>query len=45
MHGAGIQAPDITLEQRAEILRESGKRPLAEVLPAYGLTLQTFALV
>ncbi|MGH2692379.1 MAG: hypothetical protein ACRDHM_07720, partial [Actinomycetota bacterium] len=41
----GIEAPEITLEQYAEILREAGKRPLAEVLPAYALNLQTFALV
>lgn len=45
MRDAGIEAPEITLEQYAEILREAGKRPLAEVLPASGLNLQTFALV
>jgi hypothetical protein len=45
MRDAGIEAPEITLEQYAEILKESGKRPLAEVLPAYGLNVQTFALV
>lgn len=45
MRDAGIEAPEITLEQYAEILREAGKRPLEEVLPAYGLNVQTFALV
>jgi hypothetical protein len=45
MRDAGIEAPEITLEQYAEILKEAGKRPLAEVLPAYGLNVQTFALV
>jgi hypothetical protein len=45
MRDAGIKAPEITLEQYAEILREAGTRPLEEVLPAFGLNVQTFALV
>jgi hypothetical protein len=45
MREAGIKAPEITLEQYAEILKEAGKRPLEQVLPEYGLNTQTFALV
>ncbi|MGH2685731.1 MAG: hypothetical protein ACRDJP_09730 [Actinomycetota bacterium] len=46
MREAGIRAPDISLEQYAEILRSqaSGDRFL-EVLERFGLNLQTFALV
>lgn len=45
MKDAGIEAPDITLQQYADILRRSRSTPLEEVLPEFGLTLQTFALV
>ena len=45
MKEAGVEAPDITLEQYAEILRKSKTVPLDQVLPEFGLTLQTFALV
>jgi hypothetical protein len=46
MRDAGIRAPDISLEQYAEILssRTSGEEFL-EVLQRFGLDLQTFALV
>ena len=46
MRKAGIQAPDITLEQYAEILKSgaSGDAFLL-VLQRFGLTLQTFAMV
>lgn len=43
---AGIEAPDISFEQYVEILRRQTKgEPIAEVLGAFGLDLQTFALV
>jgi hypothetical protein len=45
MREAGIEAPDITLEQYADILRRSGSESLEKVLPEYGLNVQTFALV
>jgi hypothetical protein len=46
MHKAGIVAPEITLEQYADILRRQGAgEPQQEVLASFGLTLQTFALV
>ncbi|MDQ4004791.1 MAG: hypothetical protein M3135_00610 [Actinomycetota bacterium] len=46
MRDAGIRAPDISLEQYAEILssQTSGDQFL-EVLKRFGLDLQTFALV
>ena len=43
---AGVEAPDITLEQYAEILRrQTGGEPITEVLASFGLDLRTFALV
>ncbi|HEX9823538.1 MAG TPA: hypothetical protein VGB51_03975 [Actinomycetota bacterium] len=46
MRDAGIEAPDISLEQYAELLRRQGSgEPVADVLKAFGLDLQTFALV
>jgi hypothetical protein len=43
---AGVEAPDITLEQYAEILRrQSQGQPVTEVLSDFGLDLRTFALV
>ena len=45
MREAGIVAPEITLEQYADILRRSRETPLEQVLPEFGLNLQTFALV
>jgi hypothetical protein len=46
MRDAGIRAPDVSLEQYAEILssQTSGEQFL-EVLKRFGLNLQTFALV
>ena len=45
MREAGIEAPDISLEQYADILVKSKTAPLQEVLSEFGLTIQTFALV
>ncbi len=45
MKEAGVVAPDITLEQYAEILRRGKEMPLEQLLPEFGLNLQTFALV
>ena len=45
MRDAGIQAPEITLEQYAEIIHRGGTEPLEKVLPEFGLTVQTFAMV
>ena len=45
MRDAGVEAPDITLEQYADILQRSKTTPLEKVLPEFGLTVQTFALV
>ena len=46
MRDAGIEAPDITLEQYAEILRRQGAgEAVGDVLKDFGLDLQTFAMV
>ena len=46
MKDAGIRAPDISLEQYAEILRsQTSGDEFLEVLKRFGLDLQTFALV
>jgi hypothetical protein len=45
MKDAGVVAPDITLEQYAEILRRGRETPLDELLAEFGLNLQTWALV
>jgi len=46
MREAGITAPDITLEQYAEILQAQQRgESVTEVLTRFGLNLQTFALV
>ena len=45
MREAGIVAPEITLEQYADIIIRSKTTPLEQVLPEFGLTIQTFALV
>ena len=45
MKDAGIVAPDITLEQYAELLRRGKDTPLEQLLPEFGLNMQTFALV
>ena len=45
MKDAGVVAPDITLEQYAEILRRGRETPLDALLPEFGLNLQTWALV
>jgi hypothetical protein len=45
MKDAGIVAPDITLEQYAEILTRGKETPLEQLLPEFGLNMQTWALV
>jgi hypothetical protein len=45
MREADVVAPDITLEQYADILRRGRETPLEELLPEFGLNLQTWALV
>jgi len=45
MKEAGVVAPDITLEQYAEILKRGKETPLEQLLPEFGLNLQTWALV
>ena len=45
MKDAGILAPEISLEQYADILRKAKETPLEQVLPEFGLNMQTFALV
>ena len=45
MKEAGVVAPDITLEQYAEILKRGSETPLEKLLPEFGLNLQTWALV
>jgi hypothetical protein len=45
MKDAGIEAPDITLEQYADILTQGRTRPINEILPEFGLNMQTFAMV
>ncbi|MGH2710792.1 MAG: hypothetical protein ACRDH9_06280 [Actinomycetota bacterium] len=45
MKDAGIEAPDISIEQYADILRQGRTRPITEILPEFGLNMQTFAMV
>lgn len=45
MKDAGIEAPDISLEQYADILKQGRTRPINEILPEFGLNMQTFAMV
>lgn len=45
MKDAGIEAPDISFEQYAEILKRQQTEEITAILPDYGLDLQTFALV
>lgn len=45
MREQGVEAPDISLEQYADILIRSRETPLEQVLPDFGLNMQTFALI
>jgi hypothetical protein len=46
MREAGITAPEITLEQYAEILGAQQRgEPMEEVLERFGLTMQTYSMV
>ncbi|HYH27370.1 MAG TPA: hypothetical protein VEA19_01180 [Actinomycetota bacterium] len=46
LRAQGIQPPEITLEQFAELLRRQGSgAPSGDVLAEFGLTPQTYALV